>query len=159
MSLGVLLFVPVFVYAVAGNRIEPDSDFLIAKIQNTKKQSAAINFEEIVKNELYSKNIEPVTLNTQINNSIVKHLKETENEDWYILDIKTNNKSRVRFEELQVISKVIVLRPAPNIYVKRYTITNGINKNKFLCFDVLTSFNKSHFSFPKNYGIEVIVYT
>jgi len=159
LTLSVLLFISLFLSVVVTNKKEITSDFLQIKLMNTKKQSAAINFEEFVKKELSSKITDPVTLNQQINTKLPFYFQNSELEYWYIQNTSTHEKININYLELNRISKVIVLRPAPNILVKRYTITNGIAKNLFLTFKVETSSSRTTFVFPKNYTIEVIVYT
>ena len=161
LSLGVLLFLLIFFSVAINDRIENNLDFVIVKSQSTKKHSATINFEEIIKQELSVPNTDPLTLNTQINAKVITYIssQNTETEDWFILDINTKKKQRINLLELQEITKTIVLRPMPNVYVKRYTITNGLAKNKYLGFEERTSYSKTTFTFPKNYTVEVIVYT
>lgn len=161
LSLGVLLFLLIFFSVAINDRIENNLDFVIVKSQSTKKHSATINFEEMIKQELLLPNTDPLTLNTQINAKVITYIssQNTETEDWFILDINTKKKQRINLLELQEITKTIVLRPMPNVYVKRYTITNGLAKNKYLGFEERTSYSKTTFTFPKNYTVEVIVYT
>lgn len=161
LSLGVLLFLLIFFSVAINDRIENNLDFVIVKSQSTKKHSATINFEEMIKQELLLPNTDPLTLNTQINAKVITYLssQDTETEDWFILDINTKKKQKVNLLELQEITKTIVLRPMPNVYVKRYTITNGLAKNKYLGFEERTSYSKTTFTFPKNYTVEVVVYT
>lgn len=161
LSLGVLLFLLIFLSIAVNDRIENNLDFVIVKSQSTKKHSATINFEEMIKQELANPNIDPLTLNAQINSKVINYLssQDTETEDWFIIDINTKKRQKVTLLELQEITKTIVLRPLPNVYVKRYTLTNGINKNKYLGFEQKTSYSKTTFSFPKNYTVEVVVYT
>lgn len=161
LSLGVLLFILIFLSIASNQRIESNLDFVTVKTQSTKKHSAAINFEEMIKHELEVSNTDPVSLNAQINAKVVTYLSKlnTENEEWFILDINTKKKQKVNLLELQAITKCIVLRPTPNVYVKRYTITNGLAKNKYLGFEQKTSYSKTTFTFPKNYTVEVVVYT
>jgi len=157
LSLVVLLFIAVFLSIIVGDRMGESLDFVIVKSQNTKKHSATINFEEFVKRQLNVSETDPITLNEQINVNVINYLKTTE-ENWHIIDIKTQKKTNITLLELSLISKTIVLRPMPNVYVKRYTITNGIGKDKLLGFELKTSYSKTSFYFPKNYTVEVIVY-
>jgi hypothetical protein len=161
LSLGVLLFVSVFLSLILSDKIDRNLDFVIVKSANTKKHSETINFEELIKRELSSSNIDPVSLNLQINTRIVAYLNDLDNqfENWFIEDSHTKKRTAVSLAELNIISKTIVLKPTANVYIKRYTITNGINKDKFLGFEMHTSYSKTNFVFPKNYTVEVIVYT
>lgn len=161
LSLGVLMFILIFLSIASNQRIESNLDFVTVKTQSTKKHSAAINFEEMIKGELEVSNTDPITLNAQTNAKVITYLSKlnTEAEEWFILDINTKKKQKVNLLELQAITKCIVLRPTPNIYVKRYTITNGLAKNKYLGFEQKTSYSKTTFTFPKNYTVEVVVYT
>lgn len=161
LSLGVLLFLLIFLSIAGNGKIENNLDFVIVKSQSTKKHSATINFEEMIKKELSVPNTDPVTLNAQINAKVINYLSslETETEEWFVLDINTKKKQKVTLLELQEITRTIVLRPMPNVYVKRYTLTNGIAKNKYLGFEEKTSYSKTTFTFPKNYTVEVVVYT
>ncbi|HRS42976.1 MAG TPA: hypothetical protein P5530_03855 [Candidatus Diapherotrites archaeon] len=161
LSLGVLLFVLIFLSIAGNERIESNLDFVIIKSQSTKKHSAAINFEEMVKHELAIPNTDPITLNAHINTKVVNYLSglDAKTEEWFVIDINTKKKQKVNLLELQEITKTIVLRPMPNVYVKRYTITNGLAKNKYLGFEQKTSYSKTTFTFPKNYTIEVVIYT
>ncbi|HOZ35364.1 MAG TPA: hypothetical protein PLK55_00055 [archaeon] len=161
LSLGVLLFLLVFLSIAGNGRIENNLEFVVVKSQSTKKHSATINFEEMVKKELSMPNNDQLTLNAQINAKVINYLsnQDAQTEEWFILNINTNKKQKINLLELQEITKTIVLRPMPNVYIKRYTITNGIAKNKYLGFEQKTSYSKTTFTFPKNYTIEVIVYT
>ncbi|MFA5745269.1 MAG: hypothetical protein WCX82_00920 [archaeon] len=159
LTLSVLLFVSLFLSIVLTNKKEPTSEFLQIKLINTKKQSTAINFEEFVKKELRSEITNPVALNKQINTKLTNYFYPVEFENWYILNTTTKEKIPINYLELNKITKVIILKPAPNVLIKRYTITNGITKNHFLSFDMETTSSRTHFTFPKNYTVEVIVYT
>lgn len=160
LSLGVLLFVSVFLSVVLNDRTDRNLDFVIVKSGNTKKHAAAINFEEIIKNELNSSNINPGTLNLQINTRIIGYLNDLDNQEtWFIEDNITKKRKPVTLAELTLITKTIILKPTPNIYIKRYTLTNGLLKNQFLGFEMHTTYSKTTFVFPKNYTVEVIVYT
>ena len=160
LSLGVLLFTLIFLSIAGNERIESNLDFVIVKSQSTKKHSAAINFEEMVKHELAIPNTDPITLNSHINTKVVNYLSglDTKTEEWFVIDINTKKKQKVNLLELQEITKTIVLRPMPNVYVKRYTITNGLAKTNTLVLNRNIIFQTT-FTFPKNYTIEVVIYT
>lgn len=159
LSLETLLFVLIFFSVLVNNRPENNLDFVIVKTQSTKKHSATINFEEIVKKELLVPITDPDILNVKINQKIISYLNQETSEEWFIVDNKTNIRKPVTILELEEITKTLVLRPMPNVYVKRYTITNGLLKNKHLGFEMKTAYSKTTFIFPKNYSVEVIVYT
>ena len=61
-----------FLVYCGNERIESNLDFVIVKSQSTKKHSAAINFEEMVKHELAIPNTDPITLNAHINTKVSK---------------------------------------------------------------------------------------
>lgn len=158
LTLSVLLFISVFLSIMVTNKREDFSDFLQMKLMNTKKQSAAINFEEMIKSELKQPIDDPFLLNEKINQKINNYTKEKDVGLWYILNTSTKEKIDIDILELNKISKVIILKPAPNILIKRYIITNGLTKNQYLSFDLETTYSRTKFCYPKNYAIEVIVY-
>lgn len=158
-SLCLLLFVSLFLGVVINTKRENYYSILSIKLLDTKKQSATINFEEYIKYELKNNSNDPKILAQIINQKLNLYLNNTADEKWFIIDLKNNQKKTVTLEELQLISKVIVLKPAPNIILKRYTLTNGIEKNKCLSFELSTNSSKTTFSFPKNYSVEVIIYS
>lgn len=158
LSLCVLLFVSLFLSIVVSNRRENYYSLLSVKLLDTKKQSATINFEEYVKMELKNGSNDPTILNQTLNQKLSNYLNTTEDETWFILETKTNQRKEINTTELLKISKVLILKPAPNITLKRYTLTNGIDKSKQLSFELATNCSKTVFSFPKNYSVEVIVY-
>lgn len=157
-SVCLLLFVSLFLSIVVSNRRDNYYSLLSVKLLDTKKQSATINFEEFVKTELKAGSNDPIVLNKTINQKLSNYLNSEENEKWFILDNKTNQRKEISYTELLKISKTIVLKPAPNITLKRYTLTNGITKTQQLSFELSTNCSKTVFSFPKNYSVEVIIY-
>jgi len=158
LSLCVLLFVSLFLSIMVSNKRESYYGLLSVKTLDTKKQSATINLEEVVKNALKNGSNDSHILNQEVNKKIIEYL-DTSEESWFIFDIKTNNKKEINTAELLKISKVLVIRPAPNIILKRYTFTNGLDKDKVLSFEIYSNCSKTTFSFPKNYSIEVIIYS
>lgn len=158
LSVCVLLFVSLFFSIIISNKRENYYSLLSIKLLDTKKQSATINFEEYIKMELKYGSNDPTILNQTINQKLASYLKSQETENWFVLEIKTNQRKEISYSELLKISKTIVLKPAPNITLKRYTLTNGITKTQQLSFELSTNCSKTVFSFPKNYSVEVIVY-
>ena len=157
-SVCLLLFVSLFLGIVVSNRRDNYYSLLSVKLLDTKKQSATINFEEFVKMELQAGSNDPAVLNRTVNQKLSNYLTSEETENWFVLDIKTNQRKEISYTELLKISKTIVLKPAPNITLKRYTLTNGITKTQQLSFELSTNCSKTIFSFPKNYSVEVIIY-
>lgn len=158
-SICVLLFVSLFLSVIVNNRKDNYHSLLSVKLLDTKKQSATVNFEEYIKNELRDRETDPIILNQKINQKLNNYLNETTDEKWFIFDLKTNTKKEITYQELTNISRVLVLKPSPEITLKRYTITNGLEKNLQLSFELYTNSSKTTFSFPKNYSVEVIVYS
>lgn len=155
-SICVLLFVSLFLGLILANKRESYHSLLTLKIVDSKKQNNILNLEEIIKIQLKNKVNDPIILNRLVNEELSKFLN-SENDNWYILNLKTNKKIKITENNLDNLSKTIILKPAENITIKRYTITNGVTKNNFLSFDIFTKCSKTTFSFPKNYSVEVIV--
>ncbi len=158
LSFCVLLFATMFLGVLVSNRKDGYYSLLSVKLLDTKKQNASINFEEFVKMELKNLGNDPLELQQNVNQGLAEYLRDSESEDWFVLDTRTNRRLEANVNELKSISKTLVLKPAPNITLKRYTLTNGTEKNKYLSFELSTNCSKTIFSFPKNYSVEVIVY-
>jgi hypothetical protein len=130
-------------------------EFGTITLAETQKTSKIYSFEKIIENNLNNNIENPQILKTKVNLEIFNFFKEN---DLYIYDIINKTKKEITIIDLELMTHVIVLKPAKNVLIKRYYITNGINKNKCFAIAVKNINYHTRFLFPETYYKEVIVY-
>ena len=130
-------------------------DFGTITLAETQKNSKIYTFETIINNNLNNSIECPQTLKTKVNFSIISFFKEN---NMYVYDIIDKTKKEITLLDLEMMSQVVVIKPAKNILIKRYYVTNTINKNKYIMIEIETINYRTKYLFPENYYKEVIVY-
>jgi hypothetical protein len=155
----VLLFALTFLLFISGSQKEGLSDFIEINISETQVTNFEYNLEQLIRNQLGEREEDEDLIKKKVNYEILNYLQREENIKVKMYDLKENKEEKLSFSRLQETSKVIIYKPSKNIIVKKYIITNGINKNLFLRYSITTNNYFSQKTLPANYSVMVITYT
>jgi hypothetical protein len=155
ISLFTLLFILIFSAILIQDQPENITDFIIINQTQTKKYTEILNIQEIITNTL--KTAEENQEKKEINNNLVNYFYKNKNIKFYILNKITNKEKNANKINLDLISKVIILKPTKHVIYKKYTITNSINKNLFLCIKLKQNNYNTTYCFPKNFNLQVVI--
>ncbi len=153
-SIVTLLFVLMFILGTS-NQKENILDIGIITLAETKQASKMIAFEQIVENNLDNDIENPSRLKKKVNDDLYGFF---EDKDLYVYNLITKEKQKMTLTNLDHITHVIVYKPARNVVIKRYKITNGANKDQSLVFFIDSINYQATYFFPKDYMKEVVVY-
>jgi len=159
VSIFTLLFALTFLLFINGIQKEGLSDLIEIKISETQVTNFEYNFEQLIRNQLNDNEEDETLIKKKINQELLNYIQNQELINVKIYNIKENKEEKINFTKLQETSKVIIYKPSKNIIVKKYVLTNGINKNLFLKYSIATNNYFSKKTIPTNYSILVITYT
>jgi hypothetical protein len=155
-----ILFISIFITTLITNNIKNNDleykKIIIANYLNLKKENQILNINEIIKLNLDNDIEDPLILKEMINLKLINYFEK--NNVFYILDIIELKESFIDNLTLDDISKVIVYKANNKLLVKKYIITNSINKNLYLKIKIKNKELELNYLFPKNYTIDKYVY-
>ena len=155
ISLFTLLFILIFTSILIQQKPQSISDFIVINQAQTKKYNQVLNIQQIIKNTL--KMSENYIDRENVNRNLLNYFLKNKLFDFYIQDNITKQKIPINQLNLDLISKVIIIKPTEYTTYKKYIITNGISKNLYLCMYYQSNNYKTKYCFPKNYSVQVII--
>jgi hypothetical protein len=131
--------------------------FTTTNILDAKKEINILNIEQIIKNTLKKDNDNIYTLKEEVDLEIYNYIKNS-NYKWYLENTITNKKEELTLQKLNNLTKLIIFKPNQHLVIKKYIITNSVNKNILLNLEVENKKISSKYTFPKNYYVIEYVY-
>jgi len=154
ISLFTILFILIFTSNLIQHKPQSTNDFLIINQVKTEKYNQILNIQQIIKNTL--KLSQDDVDKENVNKNLLNYFSKNKLFNFYIQDNITKTKYSINQLNLDLISKVIIIKPTEYTTYKKYTITNGISKNLLLCMNYQSNNYLSIYCFPKNYSVQVI---
>ena len=155
ISLFTLLFILIFTSILIQQKPQATSDFIVINQVQTKKYNQILNIHQIIKNTLRLSQEDNDKEN--INKNLSNYFSKNKLFNFYIQNSITKQKVPINQLSLDLISKIITIKPTEYITYKKYTITNGISKNLFFCMKYQSNNYQSTYCLPKNYSVQVII--
>jgi hypothetical protein len=131
-------------------------DISIVSYLDLEKENNILNINKIIEINLNNEIDNPLILKESINVNLINYFK-SKNNFFYIQNVNTKKEELVNLSKLDNITKVIVYKANDNLLVKRYIITNSINKNLYLKLKIKHNNLELSYLFPKNYTVEKYV--
>jgi len=154
ISLFTIFFISVFLLAISNNIEESINDFIIIDQAKIQKQSELHNIENIIKKALMQQTDNPKIIKEIINTKIYNY---TKNKDFYVYNKITSKKEKLNIEKLNNLSRIIIYKPNNFVTIKKYILTNGIEQDQSISFEINTRKYQTIQVFPNNYEVSIIV--
>jgi hypothetical protein len=163
VSITLILIISIFTFNLFNiiykiNQTDNDNTTLIisSSLLNIKKENQILNIKKLIELNLDNKIEDPLILKNNINKSLANY--NLKNNYFFIFNKITKKATIINKNNLDEISKVIIFKPNKYTIVKKYIITNSLNKNKYLLLKIIGNHLKTNYLFPKDYSIIKYVY-